>query len=84
MELKELISIVEKVQRKVVYRSGKRMIKKKTDKAGFKTKDGREVKMSAREKIKRAKGAKRAAKKKMSKQGIISRKRQITMKKRHD
>ena len=87
MEFKELVMKVdEKLVRKVSYRGGKRKIIRRTDKTGYRTDSakGREVRMSAREKLARKKGAKRASKKRVAKKGIIARKRQITMRKRHD
>ena len=72
----------EAVKRKVVFRGGKRQVKKVTDKAGFKMVGGKEVKMDAKEKMKRKKGAKFAAKKRKSQSAKISKKRLRTMKKR--
>ena len=57
----------EAVKRKVVVRGGIRQVKKVTDKAGFKMVGGKEVKMDAKEKMKRKKGAKIAARKAKSK-----------------
>jgi hypothetical protein len=79
----ELIkSLEEALKRKVVYRDGKKVIQKKSDKEGYKTQDGKEVKMSAKERLTRSKTAKKAAKKKKGKQGAINRARAKTMKKR--
>ena len=71
----------EAVKKKVVFRGGKRMVKKVTDKAGFKMVGGKEVKMDAKEKMKRKKGAKIAARKSKSKKGIAAKKRLKSLKK---
>jgi|TARA_Y100000590_G_C15067979_1_gene768915 hypothetical protein len=84
---KELMDeFVEALKRKVVYRNGKRVVKKVTDKDGYKVVkvDGKEkeVKMSSKEKIARKKAAKIAARKRKSKSSQIAKKRARTMKKR--
>ena len=60
----------EALTKKIVYRAGKKVIKKVTNKDGYKVVkvDGKEkeVKMDAKEKMKRKKGAKFAAKKRKS------------------
>ena len=71
----------EAVKRKVVFRGGKRQVKKVTDKAGFKMVCGKEVKMDAKEKMKRKKGAKIAARKAKSKKGVAANKRLKSLKK---
>jgi len=71
----------EAVKRKVVFRGGKRQVKKVTDKAGFKMVGGKEVKMDAKEKMKRKKGAKIAARKAKSKKGVAAKKRLKSLKK---
>jgi hypothetical protein len=81
MELSELL---EMVARNVVWRDGKRLIKKQTDRVGYKMQDGQEVKMTTREQIKRRKAGKRTARKNKSKEQMIIRKRERTMKKRGD
>ena len=56
-------------------------MKKVTDKAGFKMVGGKEVKMDAKEKMKRKKGAKIAARKAKSKKGVAAKKRLKSLKK---
>jgi hypothetical protein len=80
----ELTELIEAVYRHVVWRDGKRKIKKETDRPGYRIEDGQEVKMTTREQIKRRKGAKRAARKNRSKEQQIIRKRERTLRKRGD
>lgn len=72
----------EGVIRKKVVRGGKKMIVKKSSKAGYKLKDGKEVKMSPKEIRNRIKSAKKASKKRKAKSAGMARKRKISMKKR--
>ena len=72
----------EAVKRKVVFRGGKRQVKKVTDKAGFKMVGGKEVKMDAKEKMARKKAAKVSARKRKSKGAMIAKKRAKSMAKR--
>lgn len=76
--------LVEVVTRNIVWRDGKRLVKKQTDRPGYKVQDGQELKMTTREQIKRRKAAKRTARKNKSKQQMIIRKRERTMQKRGD
>ena len=73
---KELMDeFVEALKRKVVYRDGKRVVKKVTDKDGYKVVGGKEVKMSSKEKLARKKAGKIAARKRKSKSAQIAKKR---------
>lgn len=74
--------LLEMVSRNVVWRDGKRLIKKQTDRVGYKMQDGQEQKMTTREQIKRRKAARRAARKRKSKEQQANRKRERTMAKR--
>ena len=82
MSLKELVEITEALKRKKVVRGGKVVKKKVTDKAGYKIKDNKEVKMSAKEKLARKKGAKRAVIKRRGKGASIARSKKKSLKKR--
>ena len=73
---------LEALKKKIVFRGGKRMVLKKTDKKGYKVVDGKEVKMSAKEKMNRKKAAKKAAMKRKSGSAKAAKKRAISMKKR--
>jgi hypothetical protein len=73
---------VEALKKKIVFRGGKKIIKKSTDKAGYKTVGGKEVKMDAKEKMNRKKAAKKSAVKRKSKSGQSAKKRAKSMKKR--
>ena len=53
----------EAIKRKVVVRGGKKIRKKVTTKTGYRMSEVKQVRMSAAEKRKRAKGAKKAARK---------------------
>jgi hypothetical protein len=77
-----LDATLEALKKKVVFRGGKRMVLKKTDKKGYKVVDGKEVKMSAKEKINRKKAAKKAAIKRKSGSAAAAKKRARSMKKR--
>ena len=77
-----LDATVEALKKKIVFRGGKRMAIKKSDKKGFKVKDGKEVKMSAKEVQGRKKGAKRGAMKRKSGAAAAAKKRAKSMSKR--
>tara|TARA_B100000949_G_C14193215_1_gene412668 strand:+ start:62 stop:331 length:270 start_codon:yes stop_codon:yes gene_type:complete len=80
---KELVGEIEEALKRVVmFKKGKKVIKKKSDKKGYKTVGGKEVKMSAKEKIARKKGLKKTMIKMKGKKAQIGRKRKIAMKKR--
>jgi len=79
-----LLELLETVTRNVVWRDGKRLVKKQTDKVGYKMEDGSEIKMTTREQIKRRKAAKRTARKNKAKMNQIIRKRARTMQRRGD
>ena len=64
-----------------VIRKGKK-VKRKKRRKGFKVVGGKYVKISAREKIKRKIGARKAAKKRKAKKSQANRKRKISMKRR--
>ena len=66
---------------KRVVRGGK-VKRRLKPKKGYKVQDGRYVKISAQEKMKRRKGAKKAAKKRRTKKGAIQRKTKRSMRKR--
>jgi len=74
--------INEVLKKKVIFRNGKRMVKKKSDKDGFKTVNGKEVRMSATEKRKRSKSQKIGARKRKATHFISSKKRERTNNKR--
>jgi|TARA_B100002003_G_C13833187_1_gene409395 hypothetical protein len=73
---------LEALKKKIVFRGGKRMVLKKTDKKGYKVVDGKEVKMSAKEKMNRKKAAKKGAMKRKSGAAAAAKKRAKSMKKR--
>ena len=77
-----LDATVEALKKKIVFRGGKRIVLKKTDKKGYKVVGGKEVKMSAKEKINRKKAAKKAAIKRKSGSKAAAKKRLKSMKKR--
>ena len=77
-----LDATLEALKKKIVYRGGKKIILKKTNKKGYKVVDGKEVKMSAKEKLNRKKAAKKAARKRKSGSAAAAKKRARTMKKR--
>ncbi len=77
-----LDATLEALKKKIVYRGGKKIILKKTNKKGYKVVDGKEVKMSAKEKMNRKKAAKKAAMKRKSGSAKAAKKRAISMKKR--
>lgn len=82
----EDIDIDESIQRTRVIRNGKRVIKFKSTKPGYRIQmvNGRprEVRMKPSETRKRKKGQKRAVRKKRSKSAAINRKRKKSMRKR--
>ena len=73
---------LEALKKKIVFRGGKRMVLKKTDKKGYKVVGGKEVKMSAKEKMNRKKAAKKGAMKRKSGSAAAAKKRAKSMKKR--
>ena len=75
----DLIETVRKVR---VVRQGKRQIKKKTDKPGYKIQGGKEVRMSTSEKRKRAISQRKAARKRKPQQKAAERKRKRSIRKR--
>ena len=80
---KELMyEIGETVKKAFVIRKGKKIKKKISTKAGYKMQGGKEVKMSGKEKMKRKKGAKIAARKSKSKKVSAAKKRLKSTKKR--
>ncbi len=84
MKFSELNELYEKLIRKKVIRQGKKKLLKKSDRVGF-TVDkstGREVKMSARERLIRSKSQRRGAIKRKAKKTVSSMKRQRSIKKR--
>jgi hypothetical protein len=72
----------EAIKRKVVIRGGKRKIKYKTDRAGFKVDGNKEVKISAADKIKMSLRNKKSARKRKGKMSISNTKRARSMQKR--
>ena len=77
-----LDATLEALKKKIVFRGGKRMVLKKTDKKGYKVVGGKEVKMSAKEKMNRKKAAKKGAMKRKSGSAAAAKKRAKSMKKR--
>lgn len=79
-------TVEESVRRRRVVRNGKRVVKYKTNKPGYRVKyvNGRprEVRMKPQETRKRKKGQRRAVRKKRSKRATINRKRKRSMRKR--
>jgi hypothetical protein len=76
--------INERLVRTVQWRDGKRQVKLKTDRAGYKSNDGKEVKMKGTEKRNRRLGSKRAARKKRAISAQIERHRERTLRIRGD
>ena len=77
-----LDATLEALKKKIVFRGGKRMVLKKTDKKGYKVVGGKEIKMSAKEKMNRKKAAKKAAMKRKSGSAAAAKKRAKSMRKR--
>ena len=77
-----LDATLEALKKKIVVRGGKRMVLKKTDKKCYKVVGGKEIKMSAKEKMNRKKAAKKAAMKRKSGSAKAAKKRAKSMKKR--
>ena len=77
-----LDATVEALKKKIVFRGGKRIVLKKTDKKGFKVVGGKEVKMKAPERLARRKAMRKVAKKNRAKSGRMAKKRARTMRKR--
>lgn len=88
MNLSELVDktveINERLVRTVQWRAGRRQIKLKSDRAGYKTVGSSEVKMKVTEKRKRRLGSKRAVRKKRAIQAQIQRRREKTLNIRGD
>ena len=72
----------EALKKKTIVRSGKKMKVKRSTKAGYTVRDGKEVRMSPAERRRRKKAQKKAAKKRKAKKSTMMRKRKISMKKR--
>lgn len=81
MEFTELNQLIEKVVKKKVIRAGQRVKIKTSDKEGYKIQDGKEVKISSREKINRARSMKKAVIKRKSTKNASLLKRAKSMKK---
>ena len=80
---KELIhEFGEALKKTIVYRAGKKKILRKSTKVGYKNVGGKEVKMSAKEKMNRKKAAKKGAMKRKSGSAAAAKKRAKSMKKR--
>ena len=77
-----LDATLEALKKKIVFRGGKRIVLKKTDKKGFKVVDGKEVKMSPKEIKNRKLAAKKSAKKRKATSAKAVKKRMKSMKKR--
>lgn len=75
-------NLFEKLVRKVLFRKGKRIRKKKTDRKGYKSVGGKEVRMSAKEKRNRKLSQRRGARKRKATKAGALRKRKLTMRKR--
>ena len=73
---------LEALKKKIVFRGGKKLVLKKTDKKGFKVVDGKEVKMSPKEIKNRKLAAKKSAKKRKATSAKAVKKRMKSMKKR--
>lgn len=72
----------EKITKKKVIRDGKKLIKKTDDREGYKMVDGKSVKMTAQERLKRSKAAKKSAIKRKSTTKQSNLKRKKSMKRR--
>lgn len=75
------MNLDERVIRKRVVRKGRWVIVKKTDRKGYKIKDGKEVRMTPSEIRNRRRSARRAARKRKSKTSSMIRKRLRSMNK---
>ena len=75
-------ALSETVRKKRVVRQGKRVVKKVTDKPGYRIQNGREVRMSTSEKRKRAISQRKAARKRKPQQKAAERKRKRSIRKR--
>jgi hypothetical protein len=78
----EVEGIDEKLVKKIIFRKGKRLVVRRTDKPGYKTVNGKEVRVGAQERLKKSKGAKRAAKKRKSKTAAMKVMRNRSLRKR--
>lgn len=85
MNFEELNKLVERIVRKKVVRGGKKKILKKSNREGFTVdkETGREVKMSAQERLKLSKSQKKAAIKRKSGKGVANIKRKKSVKLRN-
>jgi hypothetical protein len=82
MKFKEALDLLETVKLKKVVRQGKIIKKKTTNRDGYKIDAyGKEVRMSAQEKMRRKKAGIKAARKSKSKRSSASIKRKRSMKK---
>lgn len=77
-----LVEIYEKVTKKTVYRQGKRMKKKVSDRPGYKIVDGKEKKMSAQEMRNRKISQKKGAKKRKASKNKSTRQLKQTLRKK--
>jgi nucleoside diphosphate kinase len=77
-----LDATLEALKKKIVFRGGKKLVLKKTDKKGFKVVDGKEVKMSPKEIKNRKLASKKSAKKRKATSAKAVKKRMKSMKKR--
>lgn len=78
----ETDKVSEAAVRVRIIRRGKAVTKKRSNKSGYKMMGGREVKMSARERISRKRAQRRGAKKRKAHMSQIQRKRKISFKRR--
>ena len=74
--------LFEALRKKVLFRNGKRMIKKKSTKSGYKSVGGKEKRMSHSEKKKRALSQIKGARKRKATKSKANRKRKKSMRKR--
>ncbi len=72
----------ERIKKKVVVRDGKRKRVKRSTKAGYKVVDGKESRMSSKEKRNRSKSQKKGARKRKVGMASANRKRKISNRKR--
>jgi len=83
MTFEEFDGLVETVIRKRVVRNGKVVVIKKTNKPGFKIHKGKEVRMAARERLKRRKSQISGARKRKPTMTRANQRRQRSLKKLH-
>ena len=82
MDFNELQAMLEKIVRVKVIRGGKKKILKKSDRKGYTTKDGKEVKITAQQHLKMSKSQKKASIKRKSSKALTNIKRKKSLKKR--